>query len=72
MGFLAYELVANPDIQRKLFEEIQDTNSELDGKTITYERIQGMKYLDQTISEILRKWPAAPVCINIINLYFFF
>jgi Cytochrome P450 len=35
--------------------------SQLNGKAITYEQIQRMKYLDQTISETLRKWPAAGV-----------
>jgi cytochrome P450 family 9 len=67
MSFLAYELVCNPEIQQKLFEEIQEMESELDGKKISYEQIQRMKYLDQTISETLRKWPVAPVSF----VYFF-
>lgn len=61
MGFLAHELLVNPDVQQKLYEEIRDMNEAIKGKKITYEQIQGMKYLDQTISETLRKWPAAPV-----------
>jgi cytochrome P450 family 9 len=61
MSFLAYELVCNPDIQQRLVDEILDMKSELDGKKITYEQIHSMKYLDQTISETLRKWPPAPV-----------
>lgn len=62
MGFMAYELVCNPDVQEKLYEEIREMNSQLDGEKITYEQIQGMKYLDQTVSETLRKWPmSAPV-----------
>ena len=36
-------------------------NDSLDGKTINYDQIQGMKYLDQVVCETLRKWPAAPV-----------
>ena len=65
---MAYELVCNPEIQQKLFEEIRDMNQKLDGKKITYEQIQGMKYLDQTVSETLRKWPAAPVsCLKKSN-----
>jgi len=59
MSFLAYELVCNPDIQQKLYEEVKETNQELGGKKITYEQIQKMKYLDQVVSETLRKWPVA-------------
>ena len=28
---------------------------------MTYEHVQGMKYMDMVVSETLRKWPAAPV-----------
>jgi cytochrome P450 len=68
MSFMAYELVANPDIQQKLYEEISDIESQLDGKKITYEQIQGLKYLDQVICETLRKWPAAGVRILLLTL----
>lgn len=61
MSFLAYELVVNRDVQENLYREIRDVNEALNGKKITYEQIQGMKYLDQTVSETLRKWPAGPV-----------
>lgn len=64
MAFMAYELVCNHQIQQKLYHEIREMNNNLDGKKITYEQIQGMKYLDQTISETLRKWPPAPVSIS--------
>lgn len=59
LTFAAYELVANPDIQQKLYEEIADMNEQLDGKRISYEAIQKMQYLDQVICETLRKWPPA-------------
>lgn len=61
MSFMAYELIANPDIQQKLHEEISEMHNQLDGQKITYEQIQTLKYLDQTISETLRKWPVAGV-----------
>lgn len=61
MGFVAYELTSNPDVQQRLFEEIQDMNNEIGGKNITYEQIQSLKYMDQVVSETLRKWPAAPL-----------
>lgn len=59
LTFTAYELAANPDIQEKLYEEIVEMNTALVGKSITYEALQKMKYLDQIISEVLRKWPPA-------------
>lgn len=56
MTFATYELVANPSIQQKLYEEIMKTNAELDGKRITYDALQRMTYMDQIVSETLRKW----------------
>lgn len=64
MSFMAYELVCNPDVQKRLFEEIREMHDKLDGRNITYEQIQGLKYLDQVVSETLRKWPVAPVSYN--------
>jgi cytochrome P450 family 9 len=61
MGFIGYEITANPEVQDKLFAEIQEMEQELDGKMINYEQIQSMKYMDQVVCETLRKWPAAPV-----------
>jgi cytochrome P450 family 9 len=69
MSSLAYELVCNPDIQQKLFEEIQAAENELDGKKVSYEKIQSLKYLDKCVSEILRKWTVAPVSSNFLNFY---
>lgn len=60
MAFTAYELVANPDVQEKLIEEVDATFKKLEGKDLTYEELQKMKYLDQVVSEVLRIWPAAP------------
>ncbi|CRL05076.1 CLUMA_CG018180, isoform A [Clunio marinus] len=61
MSFMAYELTCNPDIQERLYEEIVAMNDELAGKKITYEKLQGMQYLDQVVTETLRKWPIAPL-----------
>lgn len=54
LTFLTYELCVNPDIQQKLYEEIIDTNENLDGKRIDYDTLQKMKYMDQVVSEGLR------------------
>lgn len=56
--FVAYELMVNQDVQQKLYEEIITVNQQLDGKRITYDVLQKMKYLDQVVCETLRKWPA--------------
>lgn len=61
MAFMTYELLANPDVQRKLQREIDEVNIKLGGKKVNYEAIQNMKYMDQVVSETLRVWPAAPM-----------
>lgn len=68
LSFVAYELCANPDIQQKLYEEVEATHRSLDGKKLTYDAVQKMKYMDMVISETLRYWPPAPgtdrVCVK--------
>lgn len=68
LTFVSYELLTNPDIQQKLYEEIVQVNEKLNGKPIDYDTLQKMKYLDQVICETLRKWPPAPqvdrVCVK--------
>jgi cytochrome P450 family 9 len=60
IGFMAYELMRNPEVQEKLFDEISACDEELNGKIVSYEKVQNLKYLDQVVSEVLRMWPAAP------------
>lgn len=48
LSFCLYELAVNPAIQTKLREEI-DTTLEKFGGQITYDAVQGMKYLGQVI-----------------------
>ncbi|XP_029732068.2 probable cytochrome P450 9f2 [Aedes albopictus] len=59
LTFLTYELALNPEIQQRLYEEVMDTESNLDGKPLTYETLQKMQYMDMVVSESLRKWPPA-------------
>ncbi|CAG9765040.1 unnamed protein product [Ceutorhynchus assimilis] len=59
MCFSCYELAVNPDIQKKLREEIKETMEKNDDK-ITYDSLLAMKYLDMVVTESLRKWPAIP------------
>nr|XP_031837098.1 cytochrome P450 9e2-like [Nomia melanderi] len=58
MCFAAYEIGVNPDIQRRLQEEIDEVLQSNNGK-VSYEAINDMKYLDAIISEALRKYPVA-------------
>ncbi|XP_017777346.1 PREDICTED: cytochrome P450 9e2-like [Nicrophorus vespilloides] len=55
ISFMALELALNPDIQEKLYEEIERFGD------IDYNKIISMRYLDMVVSETLRKWPSAPV-----------
>ncbi|PSN55897.1 Cytochrome P450 6a2 [Blattella germanica] len=55
MSFCLYELAMNLDIQGKLRQEITSV-LEKHG-SVTYEAVNEMKYLNQVISESLRKYP---------------
>lgn len=61
---MAYELSVNPDIQQKLYEEIVAMEENLNGKRITYDQIQGLKYMDQVVCETLRRWTPQPVSFS--------
>ncbi|KAI4464081.1 cytochrome p450 [Holotrichia oblita] len=60
MSFMAYELVVNPDVQKRLQDEIDDALNECNGK-LTYEALLKMKYMDMIVCETLRKWPPSIV-----------
>lgn len=59
--FMAHELAVNPDIQAKLYAEIEAADRQLDGKPLDYETLQSLKYLDQVVSETLRRWTLASI-----------
>lgn len=61
LTFLVYELMVNKDILNRLYEEIMQTDQALSGKRIDYDTLQKMKYMDQIISESLRKWPSQSI-----------
>lgn len=56
MCLMAHELAINPNVQKKLQDEIDDVLKETNGKP-TYEAINEMQYLDAVFNEIARKHP---------------
>lgn len=67
MSFISYELAINQDVQQKLYDEIHEVNSDLNGTKMTYDIISKMKYLDQVVSEGLRIWPPAIAFNRVCN-----
>ncbi|XP_037887564.1 probable cytochrome P450 6a13 [Glossina fuscipes] len=67
MSFCLYELALNPDIQRKLREEILAVLEKYNSQ-ITYESLKEMTYMEKVFNETLRKYPVAPllprVCVK--------
>lgn len=60
LSFAVHELGVNQDVQQRLYEEILNVQKQLDGKPLSYDSLQKMKYMDQVISETLRRWPQVP------------
>ncbi|KAJ3645297.1 hypothetical protein Zmor_022963 [Zophobas morio] len=58
MCFMSHELAVNPDIQKRLIEEVDETRDVCKGQ-ITYGGVLSMKYMDMVVSEALRKWPSS-------------
>lgn len=65
MSFCLYELAKNPEIQRKVQDEIDRVMKKAgpDGK-ITYDLLGEMKYLECCIDEALRKYPIVPILVR--------
>nr|APH81393.1 cytochrome P450 CYP3027C1 [Tigriopus kingsejongensis] len=54
LSTLCYNLAKNPEIQERLYEELQDVIDKFDGR-IDHESIQEMEYLEACIQENLRR-----------------
>lgn len=72
MSFGVHELMEHPEVQQKLYEEIQQFSEDLDGDSVTYDVLQKMPYMDKVVSEILRKWPVTLVTDRVCNKDFTF
>ncbi|KAH8277616.1 hypothetical protein KR018_002239, partial [Drosophila ironensis] len=68
MAFCLYELALQQDIQQRLREEIESVLNKVDGGAVTYDALAQMTFLDQVISETLRKHPIVPQLLRETNL----
>jgi cytochrome P450 family 9 len=57
MQGISFELAVNDDIQQTLIREVDEMLQTLDGNRISYDQLNGMKFLDMVVKEELRKWP---------------
>uniref|UniRef100_A0A1A9WIC7 Cytochrome P450 n=1 Tax=Glossina brevipalpis TaxID=37001 RepID=A0A1A9WIC7_9MUSC len=64
---MAHEIMENTEVQEKLLKEIQETENNLNGKSMTYDVIQSMRYMDCVSSETLRKWTPAAFTDRVCN-----
>ncbi|XP_052900151.1 probable cytochrome P450 9f2 [Anopheles moucheti] len=65
--FLVYEVTIAPNIQQRLYEEIRQVSESLEGKSLTYDALQRMRYLDMVVAETVRKWNPAPGTDRLCN-----
>lgn len=61
MNFCMYELSKNPDIQKKVHDEIDQVLVSGEANDLTYDDLASMKYLDWCVDEALRKYPIVPI-----------
>nr|AGJ51945.1 cytochrome P450 CYP6BQ22 [Dastarcus helophoroides] len=59
MTFCLFELASNPDIQKKLRQEVLDVLEKYNGE-LTYDAIMDMHYMEKVVNETLRKYPPLP------------
>ncbi|XP_043662809.1 probable cytochrome P450 6a14 [Drosophila teissieri] len=67
MSFCLYELALQPEIQQRLREEIESVLANVEGGELNYDVLAEMSYLDQVLSETLRKHPLLPHLIREVN-----
>ncbi|KAL7738187.1 hypothetical protein ACLKA6_006525 [Drosophila palustris] len=71
LSLALYELARNEHIQGQLREEIEEMiKKHGDNGEISYEALQKMKYLEQVISETLRKYPVATEHLRRTNSHY--
>lgn len=60
--FTSYLLARNPEVQRRLQEEIDSKFSE--EEAATYDNVFELQYLDMVLSESMRVYPPIPRCAS--------
>lgn len=50
LSFIGHELAINPEIQAKLVDEVDMFRQQLDGKSMNYETINKMPYMDMVVT----------------------
>nr|XP_054760249.1 cytochrome P450 3A24-like [Lytechinus pictus] len=65
LGFIAYSLATNPEVQEKLIQEIDNMTPSRDD--VGYKSVATMPYLDQVVCETLRMFPPAAVSNRMCN-----
>lgn len=65
MQGISFELAKNPKVQQNLIDEVDEILNELNGKKISYEQLNNMKYLEMVVNEGLRMW--TPTRLNVRN-----
>uniref|UniRef100_A0A915P923 Cytochrome P450 n=1 Tax=Meloidogyne floridensis TaxID=298350 RepID=A0A915P923_9BILA len=59
LSLIAHNLVFNPQVQKRLFEEIEEICGLEEGEIIEYEQLSKLKYMDAVLKETLRLCPIA-------------
>lgn len=61
LSFCLFEIARNPEIQKKVQEEIDRVFKSAGADGVTYDMLSELKYLECCIDEALRKYPIVPV-----------
>ncbi|XP_050514474.1 cytochrome P450 4d2-like [Diabrotica virgifera virgifera] len=61
IAYTLYALAENPDVQKKLYNEIVDTLGSDKNMDLTISNLNDLKYLDIVVKEAFRKYPPVPM-----------
>ncbi|KAF2897329.1 hypothetical protein ILUMI_08847, partial [Ignelater luminosus] len=67
ISFALYALAENPDVQRKVVEELRSIFGDDKDRPATHRELQEMKYLEMVIKETLRLYPSVPFYIRHVH-----
>lgn len=67
LGILAWALATNPNVQRKLQEEVDEAVEANGGNLPDYNETLEMEYLDMVMQETVRCYPPIPVLARVCN-----